>query len=260
MNIDPYTSAVMLRENSEMDESELLFELSSSDRIKIMLLVSEQKLKLSFISKKMNMTVTETSRHLQRLSEAKLLEKTVDGSYKLTTFGQLTLSLMPSFSFISAYSEYLATHNLSNLPPEFTARIGDLQNCTFTDDVMIAFHIAENLIEEAQEYVWILSNQVLVSTVEPLENALKRGVKFRLILPEKFTLPPGLKPFPPFPNLLERRFLKEIDVILVLSEKQARVAFQTVSGMMDYIGFGSTDGKALNWCSDLFTYYWRKAK
>jgi predicted transcriptional regulator len=249
----------MFKENTDMDESELLFELSSSDRIKIMLLICKQNLRLSYISKKMNMTVTETSRHLQRLSEAKLLEKTVDGSYKLTPFGQLALSLMPSFKFISAHQEYLVTHNLSNLPSEFTARIGDLQNCTFRNDVMMAFHSVEKLIEEAQEYVWILSNQVLMSTIKPLENALKRSVKFKLILPEEFTWPSDLKPPPIFTSLTERRSLKEVDVILVLSEKQARLAFPTVSGTMDYIGFGATDEQAHKWCSDLFMYYWQKA-
>lgn len=66
-------------------------------------------------------------------------------------------------------------------------RIGDLVNCTFTDDVMVAFHMVETLIQEAQEYVWILSDQILMSTLPFLKEAIKRGVKFRLILPEDVT-------------------------------------------------------------------------
>jgi predicted transcriptional regulator len=105
--------------------------------------IQKQRLKLSHISKRLDMTVTEASRHLQRLSEAKLVEKDVEGLYKLTPFGELTLSLLPSFDFISKHRDYFTTHTISHLPHEFINRIGDLLNCTFTDDVMVAFHSVE---------------------------------------------------------------------------------------------------------------------
>ena len=57
----------------------LLFELSSAERIKIMLELQKGKLKLSNLSRKLDLTVTEASRHLQRLSEAKLIQKDTDG-------------------------------------------------------------------------------------------------------------------------------------------------------------------------------------
>jgi len=238
---------------------ELLFELASSERLRIMLLVEKQELKLSHISKKLDMTVTEASRHLQRLSEAKLLEKD-EGLYKLTPFGQLTLSLIPSFDFISKHRDYFAAHTLSRLPHEFIGRMGDLANCAFTDDVMVAFHSVENLIEEAKEYVWILSNQVLMSTLPLLEKAVKRGVTFQLIMPEDLIPPPGFTPLPEIFNLIERRTLPRVDLIIAMSEKQARLSFPTKDDKMDYLGFGSTDEQGHRWCRDLFTHYWGEAK
>jgi len=238
----------------------LLFELSSSERISVMLEIQKQRLKLSHISKKLDMTVTEASRHLQRLSEAKLVEKEVEGSYKLTPFGELTLSLLSGFDFISKHRDYFITHTIAHLPHEFISRIGNLMNCTFTDDVMVAFHRTENLIQEAQEYVWILSDQILMSTLPFLEKAVKRGVEFRLILPEDMIPPPGFKPIPPI-RLIERRTLKSVDVIITVSEKkEARVAFPTIDERMDYVGFGSTDESSHKWCRDLFLYYWERAK
>lgn len=239
---------------------ELLFELASSERLRIMLLVDKQELKLSHISKKLDMTVTEASRHLQRLSEARLLEKDVEGLYKLTPFGQLTLSLIPSFDFISMYRDYFATHTLSRLPYEFIGRMGDLANCAFSDDVMVAFHSVESLIEEAKEYVWILSNQVLMSTMPLLEQAVKRGVKFQLIVPEDMVPPPGFKPLPEIPKLIERRILSRVDLIIAMSERQARLSFPTRDDKMDYIGFGSTDERGHKWCMDLFRHYWEEAR
>jgi len=118
-----------------------------------MLEIQKQRLKLSKIAKNLDMTITEASRHLQRLSKAKLVEKDVEGLYKLTLFGELALSLLSGFDFISKHRDYFVTHSLSNLPSEFINRIGDLKNCTFTDDVMVAFHSVETIIQAAQEYV-----------------------------------------------------------------------------------------------------------
>jgi len=49
---------------------DLLFELSSGDRMNIMLSLREQRLRLSHVAQRLEMTVTKASRHLQRLNEA----------------------------------------------------------------------------------------------------------------------------------------------------------------------------------------------
>ncbi len=45
------------------------------------------------------MTITETFRHLQRLSDAKLVEKKVDGIYAITSLGSLASGLISNFNF-----------------------------------------------------------------------------------------------------------------------------------------------------------------
>ena len=62
----------------------LLFELSSSERMNLLKKLQKQRMKLSHVSEKLDMTITEASRHLQRLSEAKLIQKDVDWLYGLT--------------------------------------------------------------------------------------------------------------------------------------------------------------------------------
>ena len=64
------------------DLCDLLFEFSSTERMNIMLSLQEERLKLSHVSNKLNMTVTETSRHLQRLSDIRLIEKDVGGDLR----------------------------------------------------------------------------------------------------------------------------------------------------------------------------------
>lgn len=237
----------------------LLFELSNKDRLRILTKLQEKAMRLTHLSEMLNLPVQETSRHLARLTGTKLIFKGVDGFYRPTPYGEHAMRLLPGFQFLSKHSEYLTTHTISHLPDEFVTRIGDLRNCTFTDEVMVAFHAVENLIQMAQKHVWILSDQILMSTLPFLEEAIKRGVEFRLILPEDMIPPPGFKPIPEIPKLIMRRTLKRVEVIATLSEKEARIAFPTIEERMDHIGFGSTDESSHKWCRDLFLYYWERA-
>ncbi len=238
----------------------LMFELSNEDRLRILVMLRGDAMRLSHVSERLGLSVQETSRHLSRLSDEKLVLKGVDGAYGLTPYGEHALRLLPGYDFLSRHREYLSTHSTSRLPDEFANRIGDLVDCTFTGDIMVAFHNVENMIKEAREYVWILSDQILMSTQPLLDEAVRRGVEFRLVLPEDMTPPPGFRPMPAIDDVIKRRTLERVEVILGLSEKVARVAFPTLDERMDHIGFRSTDEKAHRWCRDLFLYYWDRAK
>jgi predicted transcriptional regulator len=237
----------------------LLFELSNEDRLRILLQLQEEALRLSHLSERLDLVIQETSRHLSRLCEAGLIEKGADGRYRPTPYGEHATRLLPGFQFLSEHRDHFTTHTLSRLPDEFACRIGDLASCDPPEDVMATFHIVENLIQEAREYVWILSDQILMSTVPLLEEAVKRGASFRLILPRDLVPPDDFKPIPEIPGRIERRTLERVDVSITMSEKLARVALPTVDGSMDYVGFGTKDERGHRWCRDLFLYYWERA-
>jgi Bacterial regulatory protein, arsR family. len=67
--------------------SRLLFELSHPRRLKVLFLITEEKQRHSCIFQKLKISPQETSRHLARLHDAKLIEKDVQGFYKLTGYG-----------------------------------------------------------------------------------------------------------------------------------------------------------------------------
>jgi predicted transcriptional regulator len=240
--------------------SNLLFELANVDRLKILLEIQGKPQRLTQISEELELTVQETSRYLARLSEAKLIIKDAGGLYNLVPYGEYVIKQLSGLDFLSYHREYFAAHDLSSLPDEYIARLGELKGCSFTDDVMVAFSKAENLIAQAQEYVWIIGNQVLMSTLPILEAAVKRGAQFRLILPENLTPPPGFKPLPTIPNRVERRTLKHVDVIMTVSEKEARVGFLGANGKLDPSAFESKDAQAHKYCRDLYLHHWEKAK
>jgi len=246
----------------------LFFELSNEDRLRIFLQLNGKALRMTQLSRMLTLTVQETSRHLSRLSEMKLVKKDVEGFYSYTPVGEQVLRLIPGFEVISKHVEHFNTHNYSFLPHTFTSRIGDLVNCTLTDDVMVGFHRVENRILEAEEYVWILSDQILMSSIDPLKKAINCGAQFKIILPIRMNPPAGFidhddeKFFEEatVSKFMERRFLEKIELSMVLSEKEAGVVFPTLDGRLDYgFGFLTTDKLGYDWCKDLFLYYWEKA-
>jgi predicted transcriptional regulator len=248
--------------------SSLLFELSSIDRLDILFLLQKIPLKLSHVSKKLDFTVQETSRNISRLSEAKLVSKDVDGLYHLTPYGEESLNLLSGFRFLFNNSDYFTTHTLDKMPEMFRASLGVLDHCEFVNDVMISFHNIENMIAEADEFVWILTDQILASTIPYLVHAIERGTQFRLMMPRDYNPSADIRKLVDSPifetasrsRKLENRFIETIDVFLCLSEKQvAALAFPTLKGGFDYTGFTAKSKSIVEWLKTVFTYYWNQA-
>jgi predicted transcriptional regulator len=250
------------------DFSSLLFELSSTARLDILVLLNKTPMKLSHIASKLDFTVQETSRNITRLSEAKLIAKNVDGTFQLTPYGEEALNLLAGFKFLFKNREYLLTHTLSEFPKQFRAGIGILDNFELVNDVMVAFHNIENMIAKAEKFVWILSNQILASTIPYLVQALERGAEFRLLMPKDYMPSQSMRELVTHPvfakaariKKLESRFLDEIDVFVCLSEKEvAALGFPNLENKLDYIGFKAKTDLTVEWAKTLYEYYWNKA-
>jgi predicted transcriptional regulator len=246
----------------------LLFELSSVDRLDILELLRKSPLKLSHISRELNFTVQETSRNVNRLQESGLIAKNVDGTFNLTHYGEATFGLLSGFNFLYTNRNYFATHSTSQLPEPFRRSLGVLDDFKLVDDVMIVFHNIENMIKHAKDFVWIMSDQILVSTLPDLIDGLQRGMKFRLLMPKTY-LPSGdmrnLVSNPVFEKAsqkktLETRFSDAFDVFLCISENEVgALAFLNLEGKFDYRGFKTEKSFGIEWAKMLFTHYWSNA-
>ena len=246
----------------------LLFELSSTDRMDILLLLKKTPLKLSHVADKLSFTVQETSRNITRLSDAKVIAKDVNGSFHLTPFGEEALNLLSGFRFLSKNREYFLNHTVNALPKQFELSLGMLENSEAINDVMLAFHNVEEMIANAQEYVWIITNQILASTVQYLTKALERGAQFKLIMPKDYNPTQSIRQIminPIFTNAIrtnkmDLRLLDKVDVFLCQSEKEvAALGFPNMDGKLDYNCFKTAKEPAAQWAKTLFEYYWSKA-
>jgi predicted transcriptional regulator len=252
----------MLREFGVEELSDFFLELAHSDRLRSLSLIEKERLKLTHISERLNLSMQETSRHLSRLRDTKLIGKDADGFYYLTPFGRITLHLLPGYSFILKNRDYFQDHDPSSLPHELIQRIGELEKYEPGKGVMQVLHMALIILGEAKEYVWILTDQVMTPTIPMIEEGYAKDVEFRILLPEQLTLPSGFQlPKPAPTSLIEVRWLDEVKVCVMMNEVLAGLCLPNSAGKIDFsTGFASRDSDFHRWCGDLFLHYWEKAK
>jgi predicted transcriptional regulator len=250
---------------------DIFFELSNEDRLEILFKLREGHMKVTTLSRELEITTQECSRHMARLSEATLVEKDPEGFFNLTQYGRASLKLIPSWHFISKHRDYFNTHTLEKLPSDLVCRIGELQKSDPTKDVIVTFHVVESLIKNAEEYVWLMHNQYLLNTLPLLRERLENGVKFRTF--EPLTREPRRSLDPMRHHYIQEddevffmkvwesgqvstRFFDDIDAFLYISEKEAVIAFPLSDGGFDYTGFYSKEPSMRGFCRDLFDSYW----
>jgi predicted transcriptional regulator len=244
--------------------SKLLFELSNEDRLQILQALVDNQENLTTLASTLNLTVQETSRHLARMSKAKLIQKGSDGAYSITPYGSQLQEILPSLSYLIRNQDYFMTHTLSKLPRKFISRVGDLTKADFTDNAIVLFQQVDSLISRANEYVWILSDQALSSTFPLLMESMERGVEFRVVLPADIGVPEvpeeKLPDFGKFRGkLMEPKHLKTVDHVVILSETDAILVLPDLDGHLDYTGFRLQDKDGHTWCRDLFIHFWEEA-
>ena len=216
------------------DMYDLFFELSNEGRMAILVKLLEGDLKLSRISSSLNLPVQEVSRQLSRMDKQGLVQKTPDGSYMITPYAEQILRFVPSIQFLSDNSEYLKTHNLNGIPYEFIMRVGELEESTYVGDVMKMFHRSEKMIEESEEYVWIMSDQILMSSMKYTEGAVERGVDHRFLgprdiePPEEFYTEAVKRGLIGAEGKAQHKFLDRVEIMITLTEKEAQFLFPSL--------------------------------
>ena len=126
------------------------------------------------------------------------------------------------FMFTSNHRDYFQNHDLTGIPPEFVSRIGELGNARYIDDIMVIFHLIEQLGRESQEYIYRLTNKYILTAIPAWEDALNRGVEFRLLEPTDIVIPPEFERGPVIGDAVNSgqfqvRKIDEVNVFLALN-------------------------------------------
>jgi predicted transcriptional regulator len=248
--------------------AELLFILASVDRLTLLSEIQAEKRRLSQLTTKISATPQETSKHLTRLRDAKLVEKDSDGFFSLTSFGKIIVNLLPSIRFLAQNREYFLSHDISSLPLEFIERLGELQEGQYGERVgSILAHI-QQVVQDAEEYIWLMSDHPLggqeyVARSGKLEST--SSVTWRIIIPDDNSIDwkRVRTDVGTHKGRIEYRLIQDptdIKAGIAMNEKIAGLTFPNMVGKLDFnSGFGSDNLVFRRWCQDLFEYHWSKA-
>jgi predicted transcriptional regulator len=215
----------------------LLFDISSSDRLTLLFAIRKENLRLTQLVEKISATIQKTSRHLGRLTDAKLIEKNSDGFYSVTSYGRLVLILLSTYNFLSKNKDYFLSHDMSFLPQEFVERIGELSVYEYSVNVSSVLRHIENVVNSAKEYIWLMADQAVI-TGPSIDQAIgNRDVTVNIIIPKSSLTSEEYQQI--------RRLLKDklelklvpdenIKIGIAMNEKIAGIAFPDLKGKMDF--------------------------
>src|SRR2546427_8165945 len=112
-----------------------LFELASDERLGILEVIEEKPLRHAQIARRLKITDSETTRHLNRLASTGLLTKNPQSQYEPTSLARLVSAGFPFFRFLLANREFLLKHDVRVVPAEFVERLGAVNGGKFRTGV-----------------------------------------------------------------------------------------------------------------------------
>jgi len=237
--------------------ADLFFQLSSTDRKRILSELQKENIHLNGLAKRLDMTATETFRQLQRMTEAGLLEKLPDGKYRLTPYANFVIQLASPLEFVSRFREHFQHHDASLIPYEFQARLGELSGGVVVVNTVEMYNKIGEMFNEAEKRIYV-TVEGFESLLKVIRERLQQGLKVRWLMYESYRAKAKsfLRSAKQFP---EMRLSSNIPIDITLTDKAAAIAL-TSNKDISYSVFFGADPRFLQWTEDLFAYEWEKAK
>ncbi|MFX1472707.1 MAG: helix-turn-helix transcriptional regulator [Promethearchaeota archaeon] len=237
----------------DVEVTDLLFEISSEERLRILHLLDEKARKLSDIAKILDITTSETSRHLSRLVDKGAIEKNTDGKYCLNGYGQLLIQMTSYFEFLVDKREYIQTHDLSVLPSGFITQLGNLKDSMIISGVYQVMDVQMTAVTESKKRIWILAPEPYRQIGSVLDEKIASGVDVRVILDEK-NIEPG-----EIGGLHGKHFrtLPNVPILVGVFDDRGGVCFPDRSGKVDLsVMITGLSEEFYSWISEAFHHYW----
>ena len=135
---------------------DMLFEVSSEVRHKILEILREGSTTVTNVSNSLEISMTEASRHFNRLSQVGLIQKNPSGDYTITILGKTVLVQLGPLEYITRHSEYFDSHDATRMPEQFLNRIHELREAvpTYTNraNIMKTVQKMEETVFYAEEF------------------------------------------------------------------------------------------------------------
>lgn len=237
-----------------------LFELASEQRLGILTAVAESSLRHAQIARSLDMTDSETTRHLNRLSSASLVTRNSQGEFELTNLARLLFTGFPFLRFLVMNREFVLSHDLLVLPPEFVERLGGLNECSVTTGTYKVVAAQERALRSVKTRIWVLTEQAFEQAIPIMQDKASEGADVRVIRPRE-----GFEePIPSLPGLVRNypiRLLEGTDFFLAVLDDTAGICFPNLEGKVDMSAMLLVeDPRGYGWAADLFLHFWEEAR
>lgn len=246
--------------------AELISELASENRVKVLQLLSKSPLKTSEIAKNLDTSIQAITRHTDRLHNSKLIQKDVTGRYRLTTIGKALLLQYPFFEFLSKYEKYFEEHDFTGIPDHLLVRLGDLVNCELETNTMKALQRARDWAANMKKWVKGITYTIPLEYFDVVEDSMKKGATHQIVFGKNSVVPkgyyehPGRKKWEKYiaNGQIQEKIVENVPLVAGVSENEAHLLFANSDlGYPDTKAiFFSKDEKFRKWCEDLVDYYW----
>jgi predicted transcriptional regulator len=241
-----------------MESHGLMFELSHPERLHILHLLEKKPMRLSQISKKLKITTAEVSRHLDRLSKSKLIDRDSESSFYITHFSSIILAEIARFDFLTDNIDFFLNHDLS-LIPEHLHWFESMATGEFTKGTLETSSLIKDISVNVEDYIYVISAEVMRGMVDIDCKRHDEGVIFKKIYPEDADIPEEYTTR--LGGSFEIRTLKDVPLGLKMSEKMGGVALKDIGGKVDYsMGLVGEHDSFRQWIRAIFDHYWSRAK
>jgi predicted transcriptional regulator len=250
----------------EIRAAELFMELASELRSSILISVSRNPAKLSYLAREFDATVQDIHRNVNRLMVAGLVKRREDGKIHLTEYGRLVAKQIAYFTFLKKHEKFFEEHILGGIPEKFLQRIGALQKCEFVRSVAAVMERLKKIESGTKKQLRIIVSQAWAEEGRIIIELSMHNVQVLSIVGRNTIMPKEIIDSigrviekMPTSQKMQTKMVEKIDAALYISDEQAAVMFPDIRGEIDMGAiFIGSDPAFYEWCNDLFDYYWQR--
>ncbi len=239
--------------------STFLFEIASNERLGILEAIVERPRKHSELARALDMTGSETTRHLSRLTGAGLVEKNPKGEYEATPLARALWAGLPYLAFLSAHREFVTSHDLTALEPGFVARLGELARAAFHHGAYEVVAVQEAALRDVRRRAWVATQQRFEQAIPILREKSAAGADVRVVRPRAM-VEQERRAGRDVERNFSFRLLPEVRLFLAVLDDRAGLCLPATDGHLDMATMILvTDPDGYRWSEDLFLRIWERA-
>ncbi|MCK5038925.1 MAG: ArsR family transcriptional regulator, partial [Thermoplasmata archaeon] len=233
------------------------FQLQSETRREMIQAMLSQPQRHTQLSKDLNISPAETTRHLNRLMQSNILIKRPDLTYEVTRYGQLLYEKYLEMEYFTDHQDYFDRKDLSAIPMEFMSLLVITQGTIIKGPMKVAGELF-NMTSGSQIFSWSMSIGPLEPFILENINKLDQGVEMRFLQQREQKVPSNYMNSTKYN--IQFRTLKKVDIGIHVNENRALVILPDSRQGIDYSSAIVGDTPTfLRWASMLFEYFWEDA-